>query len=354
VNRVSRILLVAALAVLWMPHARAASVALLQPASDTSEINEALFRLKGELLAVGLEVTITDRPPERDTTSPEARAWLERMANERGFAALLDVMGDPTPVAVDVWLDEPPPPGGAGAHPGARRALGVTRVAIAPDTKNRAETLAIRALEVLRSRFVVLDWTARPPPSPDAVEPPRTVPKQAPREASGRFGVEAGLSARTSLDGVGPLVLPLARFDWSIRRWLALRVTGAASVTGTTLETEAGRVHVAQQFGLLGLSASPASGSTVDPLLALASGALHTVIEGEATAPHRGHRVDSWAFVVDASAGVNLRFSARYFLTLAAHAQLAAPRVAIHVVDEVVATVGGPTLLFTLTLGAWL
>jgi hypothetical protein len=200
----------------------------------------------------------------------------------------------------------------------------------------------------------VIDWTAQPPPRPPAVEPPHAAPEKTPTETRGPLGVEGGVSARTSLDGIGPLLLPLARFDWSLGDWLTLRVTGAASAAGATLETEAGGVRVAQQFALLGLSASPSSRVGIDPLFALSAGALRTAIEGQASSPHRGHRLDSWAFVVDGSAGVNLRLSARYFLTIAAHAQLAEPRVAVHVVDEVVATVGGPTLLFALTLGAWL
>jgi hypothetical protein len=42
-----------------------------------------------------------------------------------------------------------------------------------------------------------------------------------------------------------------------------------------------------------------------------------------------------------------------YDLTLAAHVQVAAPCLAIHFVDAVVATSGRPNLFLTLTIGAW-
>ncbi len=67
-----------------------------------------------------------------------------------------------------------------------------------------------------------------------------------------------------------------------------------------------------------------------------------------------GHRVDQWSFLLDGSLGAGLRLYRRYYLTLAAHVQMAEPYVAIHFVDAVVATSGRPNLLLTLTVGAWL
>jgi hypothetical protein len=52
--------------------------------------------------------------------------------------------------------------------------------------------------------------------------------------------------------------------------------------------------------------------------------------------------------------GAGLRLGGRYYAALAVHVQVAAPYVAIHFVDEVVATSGRPNLILTLTVGAWL
>jgi hypothetical protein len=355
VKRLRCILLVAALVLFSAAHARAASVAILRPRSSAPAINEALFRLKGELLAVGLDVALVERPPERDTTSPAARAWLDRIANERGFDAVLDVLGEQEPVAVEVWLDERAPSGHESTTPArAARELSVTRVVLEPEAQNAAGTLAIRALEVLRSKLVALDWTPKATPSAPPAAPERALPAPKRHEPSPEFGLEAGLSVRTPRDGVGPLLLPLGRFEWAFRPWLALRLTGAASVTRPTLETTAGAVHLAEQFGLLGLAASPASRAGITPLLALSAGFLRTAIDAEASLPHVGHRLEHWGFLLDGSVGASLALSPHYFLTLAAHVQLAQPYAAIHVVDEVVTTIGRPSLLLTLTLGAWL
>ena len=352
-KRLRCILLAAALVIFSAAHARAAAVAILRPRSSAPEINEALFRLKGELLAVGLDVTLAERPPGGETAAPAARAWLERLANERGFDAVLDVIGEQKPLAVEVWLDERAPSAneGATAVP-TPRSLTMTRVVLEPDTQNAAGTLAIRALEVLRSKLVSLDWTPKPPPSAPAPKPAPPAPKQP--EPSAAFGLEAGLGVRTPRDGVGPLLLPLGRFDWAFRAWLALRVTGAASVTRPALETEAGVVRLSEQFGLLGLAVSPAPRSGIAPLLALSAGFLRTAIDAEASLPHVGHRLEHWAFLLDGSVGARAALSSHYFLTLAAHLQLAEPNAAVYVVDEVVTTLGRPSLLLTLTLGAWL
>jgi hypothetical protein len=57
---------------------------------------------------------------------------------------------------------------------------------------------------------------------------------------------------------------------------------------------------------------------------------------------------------MDGSFGTGLRLGDRFYLTIAAHVQMAEPYVAIHFVDAVVATSARPNLLLTLTVGAWL
>jgi hypothetical protein len=81
---------------------------------------------------------------------------------------------------------------------------------------------------------------------------------------------------------------------------------------------------------------------------------LHTSVEGRADAPNQGRVADQWSFLVDAGAGSLLRLPDRFYLSLAAHAQLAEPYPAIRFLDTVVATSARPNLLLTLTIGAWL
>jgi hypothetical protein len=330
---------VVACVLFWVARADAATVALFRPASDAPALDEALYRLQGELLAVGLNVAILDRPPFRDTSSPEARAWLEQASTERDIDAFIDVVGRQTPLAVEVWVYERSP---------AR--LRHTRVALEPDASNAAATLAIRAIEVLRSSFLVLDSPGeqRPPAAPTAPPPPAPAPQ---RERL-LFGIEAGATALTGFDGVAPALLPLARFGWAFSPAFALQATGAAFGTRPQLDTPAGSVEVAQQFALLGLCACRASGEGIRPLAAVAFGALHTALDGQASSPNFGHRVDRWSLLLDLGVGARLSLEERLYLSLASHLQVATPYVAVHSVDTVVATTGRPNLLFTFTAGA--
>ncbi len=169
-----------------------------------------------------------------------------------------------------------------------------------------------------------------------------------------RKKVRAWLSFHKPETLVGPLLLPLVRWDWAIPSWLVMQATVAGLGTRPTVATTAGDAQVAQQFGLLGACYRLRSDPQVWPFFGLSAGVLHTSVEGHADPPRRGHAPSEWSFLLDASVGAGLRASGRYYLTVAAHVQVAEPYVAIRFVDAVVATTGRPNLLLTLTLGAWL
>jgi len=339
----------AAIALSWVTDARAATVAILRPTHETREIREALSRLKGELLSVGLEVVIAER--ERgaggETTSPEGRAWLERLAQEQALDAMLDVIGDPRPSGVDVWLRER----------GTAR-LDVTRVELEPSAPDAAESLAIHAIEVLRSSFLSAELGASTAPAPPAPPAPQAEAPERPRPSAAtverRLGLELGAAALAGFDGVSPSFLPMLRASLALDSTLLLTATAAGYGTRGGVEVPAGRVRVAQQFGLLGLCACHAASAGLQPMAGLSAGFLRTAVEGEASAPDVAHRAQSWSFLLEASAGVRAPLGQRYFLTLGAHLQIAQPYVAIYVVDAVVATTGRPNLLASLTLGSWL
>jgi len=331
----------AALALLTVSHARAATVAILRPAHESREMREALFRLKGELLAVGLDVVLEQRARRAgDTASPESRAWLEQLASEQGLEALLDIVGDETPTGVDVWLRDQD-----------REHLAVTRVELLPDTDNPGESLAIHAIEVLRSSF--LSEELKPPARPVTSSEPTDREPALPPAPRRRIGLELGATALTGPGGVGLAILPLLRFDFGLDRRFALHATLAGFGTRGSVEAPEGGVRVEQQFGSLGACYCPEASSTLEPIIALGAGFLHTAVEGRAAPPDVAHRAGGWSFLAEGSAGVRLSLTPRYFLTLSGHAQLAQPYVAIHVLDSVVATSGRPNLLFTITLGAW-
>jgi hypothetical protein len=290
---------------------------------------------------LGLEVEVLARP--RETDAADTRGWLEQTATERGIDAVIDVVGDATPTAVDIWILERSP-----------RRSQVSRVALEPNTPNAAETLAIRAIEVLRANFVEIDLAARARANAPVAETPLDVPAKPPARRGEHVGLEAGAAVYTSLDGIGPAILPLVRVDWAVSSWLVAQATLAGFGTRPTLETSAGSATVAQGYGVLGLCYCSPSDPGVRPFVSLSAGALRTSLDGRADPPEEGHPVEQWSFLVDAGVGARLRLADRYYLTPAFHVQLAQPTIDVHFVDELVASSGRPNLLASLTVGAWL
>jgi hypothetical protein len=346
VHRV-RLLILSATLLFWAAPAYAAVVAIVRPPSPSPDVVETLSRLHGELLSVGLEVRITDRPAARSPAGADARAWAEQMVSEHGADAVIAIVGDIAPIAVEVWV--------VGKAPGG---LEVSKVSVEPNTQNASEKLAIRALEVLRSRFLESDLAARERrgernPKPSIVTSSQGEADE-PTSHSERFGVELGAAALTSLDGVGPAILPIVRLSWAARSRFLVQVALAGLGSRPTVAATTGHAQVAQQYGVLGGCYRFRSAQDLRPFLALSAGVLHTSVDGQANLPYGGHSVSQWSFLVDGSFGLGLRLYGRYHLTVAAHVQVAAPYVAIHFADSVVGTSGRPNLLLTFTLGAWL
>jgi hypothetical protein len=348
VNRLWLSLLPAAL-LFWAAPAIALTVAIAKPPSPSPATTETLVRLHGELLSVGLDVKIVERPAAHEPDGRDTRGWLEKLAADRGLCAIIDVVGDVAPAAVDVWVVDK-----------VSRRFEFTRVSVEPDSENASERLAIRAIEVLRSSFLEIDLAARQrlgEPLPKTAPPPPTLAAVRPSEPpppGERLLLELGGAALTSLDGVGPAILPLLRLGWAVRPRFVLQVETAGFGTRPTVATTAGSARVAQHYGVLGACYRSRSQQWIQPFLSLSAGALRTSVEGQADSPRQGHTETQWSFLLDGSLGAALPLPGRYYLTLAAHTQIAAPYVAIHFVDKVVATSGRPNLLLTVTVGAWL
>ncbi len=339
-----RLTFLAAILLLFAAPALAATVALVRPARPSPDATEALSRLHGELLSIGLEVTMADSPAGRVPGGSDSRAWLEAMAARRGAQAIVEVV-DGAPLAVDVWVMDRDSQG-----------FEVARVALEPDTDKPVERLAIRAVEVLRASFLESDLLAtKRRPEPGALPPEPTLSQEGTRQPdrhAERVGVELGAAALAGLDGIGPAILPLVRVGAAAGSWLEVQTTLAGLGSRPTVAGVAGRARIAQQYALLGGRVRLHSHPWVRPFVAVAAGVLRTSVDGQADPPKQAHAVVRWSFLLDGSAGAELRLHGRYYLTPAAHVQMAAPYVAVHFLDEVVATSGLPNLLLTLTLGA--
>ena len=330
----------------WTGRAHAATVAILWPPTPSADVTQALTLLRGELSSVGLEVTMSDRAGARGVGETDSVAWLEAFA-ARGVSAVIDAVGDDVLEAVDVWVLK--------THP---QRFEVTRVAVEPNAPRPPEMLALRAVEALRAGLLQIDWAARRRHPEAVARPPMaTVPAGEVREPAShgeRVGIELGAAAIMSLDGLGPAVLPTVRVGWGARPWLVMQASVAGLGSRSTVATTAGTARVAQQYAVLGGYYRLRSAQRLWPCFGLAAGALRTSVEGQAGGTTGGHSAERWSGLIDVSLGAGLRLYGRSYLTLAAHAQVAAPYVAIHIVDTVGATSGRPNLLLTLTAGAWL
>ena len=330
---------------------RAASVMIVRPANVPPVMVETLVRLKGELTSAGFQTEIVEAPAAAEAALGDWRAGLEQLAARRGADAVVAIVGDQSPDSVEVWVID--------------KVTGksvVRRVPFEPAAPRASRTLAIRAIELMRSSFLEIDLAARgredrqnaapPPPPPPTVV--RFVEMEKLAQHPERFGVEVGGAAVMSFDGVGPAVLPLVRFDWSLRSWFLIQAALAGLGTRSSVQTQDGSAQVAQLYGLLGGSVRFRAGERLRPFASLSAGVLRTSVEGRPEASDVGHVVDQWSFLVDASAGGQLRLPDRFYLSAAAHAQLAQPYLAVRFFETPVATSGRPNLLLTLTIGAWL
>jgi hypothetical protein len=324
-------------------HAWAATVVIVRPTSASPALTETVSRLQGELLSLGLDVAFAGRAAGPDPYPNDPRARLEPIAAAHGADAVIDVGAEDQPATADIYVLD---------RRTARSEL--LSVRVEDNAADRPARLAIRAIEVLRSNLVELDLARRGRPTPLAVRaaPPPETP--VPAAAGDGVALEAGAAVLTGVDGIGPALLPTARVERATRFGLALQLALAGFGTRPLLTAPAGGARLAQQFGLFGISTGAPSTRRLRPYAALAAGVLRTAIDGEADPPAQANAVTRWSFLVEGSAGARVRLPGRTFLTLAAHVQIAAPYVAIHVGDTVVATTGRPNLLFTLTVGAWL
>ncbi len=325
--------LLVSFACLWAVRLEAATVMIVDPASPSGELTETVTRLHGELLSVGLAATIVDRDGTAALDSGSERAWLQGLATDRGIDAAIEVIGDGHLEAVDVWV----------FHAAPAKA-DVVRLPAEPGVEDAPARLAIRAVDLLRSRLIERDL--------DRVPPPESAGSREPARA--RVGLALGGAVLTSLGGVGPALLPMVRIEAAPGRLLALQAELAGLGTRPEIGGSGDGARVAQQYGLLGVCACAPTPSRVRWVVALSAGAMRTTAEGQADAPLEAHSVAHWSFLLEASAGARVRLGGRAHLTLAAHLQVAQPYVEVRVANAGSATTGRPNALLTVAVGEWL
>lgn len=330
---------------LWAAPARATTVAIVGPPTPSAEVAQVLTILRGELLSLGIAITMSDGMAEQDETT-SSEAWLETFA-ANGANAVIRAIGDDRLAAIDIWLVKSAP-----------RRFEVSRVAVDTGLARQPETLVFRAVEALRAGLLQIDWAARKKREEPIAKPPVTIVPSEETHARGkhdeRIGIDLGATAVMSLDGLGPAVLPTLNLGWLAAPSLVIHASAAGLGCRSTVTSTAGSAEVAQQYALVGARYRLRPARRLWPFLGAAAGALRTRVEGQSGPGTTGQDLVQWSALLDMNAGAGLGLHGNIYVTVAAHVQFADPYVRVHIADGVAATSGRPNLLLTLTVGAWL
>jgi hypothetical protein len=314
---------------------------------------EVVNRLHGELVADGFTVLVRNAVSAPDRPAAVLRAAREGNARVAAGIFVEGPDGAVELVLVDTLVDR------------------TSRVR-PPTTVDAAEpeVFARRTVDFLRANFldfVVESLRASTPPASVRHEAPANetvrpsppaplVPANPvqPSPPSSRWALEAGAASLFSFQGVGPSVAPLlrARFE-PTRRW-TVRLTASWPSTRPTVRNASGSAEVEQGVAL---AEGVVTLWSVPPLQLRASlgiGAYYVAVDGAGVAPHQGQRNSTFAAAIDAGLGVAVPLATHFEAVLEAHALASEPGIAVRFLDTDAARVGRPTVLATLTFGAWL
>lgn len=335
---------VLAIALGWAVPALALTVAIVRPHACPALTNQTIVRLSLELASIGVGTEMVDA--SAGAGEKESSAWLAAVAEQNRVDAVVVILGDTGPDAVEVWAIDR----ATGRSVSRRLPFDVDA-----NAERAPETLAVRAMELLRSTLLEMDLTASPPGPQSAVVAPALsgAPAQ-PKHRPERLAIDVGIAAVTGPGGVGASVLPVVHVGWSLGPALGVRGALAALGTRASVERSVGDAQVSQEFVALGAAYRFRADRQLRPLVTLSAGALRTSVDGSARSPNQGHTTNQWSFLIEAGLGAALRLDDRFFVAAEVDLQLAEPYVAIRFLESVVATRARPIILPTLSIGAWL
>jgi len=329
-----------------VPVATGGRVDVLQSSAISPRARRCLTRLREELTAGGLEVTISEFGAGGDAL------WMVDPPNPQdGSLATITLIGNPDEGPAELWIVD----GVTGGRAAVRRLVVPAHSSIHDD-----EVLAIRTLEFLRASALerARSTAARPmptpkmapPPIPTAVVAPEAPATPAPRAPLGPLSFELGLSLLEGSRTLGPAYLPLARLRAELGSVLETRITVAGVGTHPQVTRPEGTATVGHTFGLVELRAAFRQGRAVRPAVGVGAGVLLVQVDGVGTGPYEGRAGHSWASLFDVSAGLTIALGRRLGVAIEAHGQLAAPYPTVHFSGEEAARIDRPALLASLTL----
>jgi len=316
-------------------------VLLVRPPSAPKEVNAALVRMQGELIADGFEVVSIEAAP--GATSAMAMAQAQAQSTSTAVGLFLSEDGK----SAELWVVD---------------RLTNKTVMRRVDTGDASEdalpkVLALKAVELLRASLFELVVARKGPVTPKAshaaeqrasewaVRPLARVPQ---------WALEAGAAAIWSPGQVDAAFESVARGRFAPRENLHVRVSFAGLGTHAQVRGTGGSGQLEQWYGLAEGLYLPWPKLVARPIVSLGVGAFHTSVKGEAAFPYRGVQTSDWAFVADAGVGLGVRLASRLELSAEVHALWLTPRPVLRFVGDDGPHLGDPTLVGSLTLLGWL
>jgi hypothetical protein len=325
------------------PVPQAERVILLTAKLASPAVRRSLARIGDELSADRIEVVMAD-----SGTTDDPGHVIESMRRATGDDTILVLFGDPATGRAELCVVQR-----AAQRTAVRRAI-----VVADDPEQMPELLALRALELLRATALELS-IASDPSAKDSYEPvQRRLETPVPRSPSPRVkaaeaalvSLDLGLGVWKSAGGPAPAVVPVGRVGLRLSDWASARVSLAGLGSRPSIQTRYGSATLSQDMALVECVAVTRFNDRVRPTLSLGAGVLHVAVAGSGIAPYQGLAPTKWSAVFDAGASVAFAVSPSQAVVPELHVLIASPHPVVRFADTRAATIGYPSLMFTLSL----
>jgi hypothetical protein len=321
-RRAALFALVLFVALLFGRQARAepALVVLVRPPAQSVLVNEAIMRIRGELVADGFQVLVVDAKADA-----EPSAVLSGAEGQTKAAATLGLFLRADAKVAEVWVVDR-----------LTRKTVMRRIEMtAPAERAAPEVLARRSVELLRASLLEMLVEAQGEPAP-ASSPRASASRWVKRSFEpqpSRWGVEAGALVLGGSGRLGRAVMPVGRLRAVFGQRFSLRVSLAGLGSRPAIESDVAKATVSQELYLAELVGEIAPESWIRPFASLGAGSYHIRVEGSASAPYAGLSGDRFVFAADTGAGVALTITPAFALALEGHLTLVTPYPVIRFLD---------------------
>lgn len=326
------------------PEQGGETVILLQPTNASIATRRSLARIRDELSADRFRVIWEGSEPTDD-----ARPLIESNGGDPEPEAIVVLFGDPATGQAELRI----------IHRAAGRTAVRRAAVVVDDPEQLPQALASRALELLRATALELSLPPQrmpraqeEPPGCPAVPAAQSPASGAPASEISVASVEMGLGLWKSIEGPPPALTPVGRLGVRLSARSQLRLSVAGLGSRPEVRNVFGTATVSQTMALLELGLALGTDQRIQPRLSVGGGVLNVAVAGTGDTPYEGLKSQQWSAAVDAGAGLGVALGSRVALNGEIHALLASPHPVVRFIDTKAATIGLPTLLFTLTLRA--